>query len=59
VVTLHLVNPQHFVHASSMVSGRQAKAFAKNSTPMGSHEIVPTALHSYKDVFSETAFNTP
>jgi hypothetical protein len=26
--------------------------------PKGFHEIVPTALHSYEDVFSETAFDT-
>jgi hypothetical protein len=30
----------------------------KNSMPKGFHRIVPTALHSYEDVFSETAFNT-
>jgi hypothetical protein len=55
---VHLVDPQHFVHASSTVSGRLAKAYTKNSMPKGFHEIVPTALHSYEDVFSETAFNT-
>jgi hypothetical protein len=55
---VHPVNPQHFVHASSTVSRRLAEASAKNSTPKGFHEIVPTALHSYEDVFSKTAFDT-
>jgi hypothetical protein len=53
---VHLVDPQHFVYASNMVSGHLAKAFAKNSKPKGFHEIVPRTLHS--DVFSEMAFNT-
>jgi hypothetical protein len=55
---VHPVDPQHFVHASSTVSGRLAEASAKNSTPKGFYEIIPTALHSYEDVFSETAFDT-
>jgi hypothetical protein len=55
---VHPVNPQHFVCASSTVSGRLAEASAKNSMPKGFHEIVPTALHSYEDVFSEMAFDT-
>jgi hypothetical protein len=55
---VHLVDPQHFVHASSMVSGRLAEAIAKNSMPKRFHKIVPTALHSHEDVFSKTAFNT-
>jgi hypothetical protein len=55
---VHLVDPQHFVRASSMVSSCLAEASAKNSMPKGFHEIIPTALHSYEDVFSETAFDT-
>jgi hypothetical protein len=55
---VYLVNPQHFVRASSTVSGRLAEASTKNSMPKGFHEIVPTALHSYEDVFSETTFDT-
>jgi hypothetical protein len=55
---VHPVDPQHFVRASSTVSGRLAKASAKNSMSKGFHEIVPTALHSYEDVFSEMAFDT-
>jgi hypothetical protein len=58
MVMVHLVDPQHFVCASSMVSGRLAEASAKNSMLKGFHEIDPTALHSYEDVFSKTAFNT-
>jgi hypothetical protein len=58
MVMVHPVDPQHFVCALSMVSGRLAEASAKNSTPKGFHEIIPTALHSYEDVFSETAFDT-
>jgi hypothetical protein len=52
------VNPHHFVHASSRVSGRLAEAFAKNSELKGFEDIVPTSLHSYADVFSETAFDS-
>jgi hypothetical protein len=55
---VHPVDPQHFVRASSTVSGRLAEASAKNSMPKGFHEIIPTALNSYEDVFSEMAFDT-
>jgi hypothetical protein len=58
MVMVHLVNPQHFIHTSSTVSGHLAEAFTKNSMPKGFHEIIPTALHSYEDVFSKMAFNT-
>jgi hypothetical protein len=57
MVIVHPVDPQHFVRASSMVSGHLAKASTKNSVLKGFHEIIPTALHSYEDVFSEIAFN--
>jgi hypothetical protein len=55
---VHPVNPHHFVRASSTVSGRLAEAFAKNSEPKGFEDIVLTSLHSYADVFSETAFDS-
>jgi hypothetical protein len=55
---VHTINPQHFIHASSMVSRCLAEASAKNSMPKEFHVIIPTALHSYEDMFSETAFNT-
>jgi hypothetical protein len=55
---VHPVDPQHFVRASSMVSGRLAKAFTKNLKPKGFEDIVPTSLHTYADVFSETAFDS-
>jgi hypothetical protein len=55
---VHLVNPHHFVRASSMVSGRLAEASAKNLELKGFEDIVPTSLHSYADVFSETAFDS-
>jgi hypothetical protein len=55
---VHPVDPHHFVHASSTVSGRLAEVFAKNSKPKGFEDIVPTSLHTYADVFSETAFDT-
>jgi hypothetical protein len=54
---VHLVDPHHFICASSTVSGRLAEAFAKNSKPKGFEDMVPTSLHAYADVFSETAFN--
>jgi hypothetical protein len=55
---VHPVDPQYFVRASSTVSGRLAEAFAKNSKPKDFHDIVPTSLHAYADVFSETAFDS-
>jgi hypothetical protein len=55
---VHPADPHHFVRASSMVSGRLAEAFAKNSKPKDFHDIVPTSLHAYADVFSETAFDS-
>jgi hypothetical protein len=55
---VHLVNPHHFIHASSTVSRRLAEASAKNSKPESFEDIVPTTLHEYADVFSETAFDS-
>jgi hypothetical protein len=55
---VHPVDPHHFVCASSMVSRRLAEAFAENSKPKGFEDIVPTTLHEYADVFSETAFDS-
>jgi hypothetical protein len=55
---VHLVGPHHFVRASSTVSRRLAEAFAKNSKLKGFEDIVPTSLHTYADVFSETAFDS-
>jgi hypothetical protein len=55
---VHPVDPQHFVRASSMVSGCLAEAFANNSKLKDFQDIVPTSLHAYADVFSETAFDS-
>jgi hypothetical protein len=55
---VHLVDPQHFVHASSTVSRRLAEAFTKNLKPKDFHDIVPTSLHTYADIFSETAYDS-
>jgi hypothetical protein len=55
---VHLVDAHHFVRASSTVSGRLAEAFAKNSKPKGFEDIVLMSLHSYADIFSETAFDS-
>jgi hypothetical protein len=55
---VHPVDPHHFVHVSSTVSGRLAEAFAKNSKPRGFGDIMPTTLHEYADVFSETTFDS-
>jgi hypothetical protein len=41
-----------------MVSGHLAEAFAKNSKLKDFQDIVPTSLHAYADVFSETAFDS-
>jgi hypothetical protein len=58
MIMVHPVDPQHFVRASSTVSGRLAKAFLKNSKLKDFHDIVLTSLHAYADVFSETAFDS-
>jgi hypothetical protein len=55
---VHLVDLRHFICALSMVSGCLAEAFPKNLKLKGFYETFPTALHSYEDVFSKTAFNT-
>jgi hypothetical protein len=55
---VHPVDPHHFVDASSMVSGRLVEAFAKDSKPKGFENIVLTSLHTYANVFSETAFDS-
>jgi hypothetical protein len=55
---VHLVDPHHFVRASSTVSGRLAEAFAKDSKPKDFEDIVPTSSHTYADVFSEMAFDS-
>jgi hypothetical protein len=55
---VHLVDPHHFVHALSMVSGHLVEAFAKNSKPKGFEDIVPTTLHEHADIFSETTFDS-
>jgi hypothetical protein len=55
---VHPVDPHHFVHASSTVSGHLVEAFSKNSKPKGFEDIVPTSLHTYADIFSETAFDS-
>jgi hypothetical protein len=58
MMMVHPVDPQHFVRASSTVSRRLAEAFAKNSKPKDFYDIVPMSLHTYADVFSETAFDS-
>jgi hypothetical protein len=55
---VHPVDPHHFIRASSTVSGRLAEAFAKNSKLKGFEDIVPTTLHRYANIFSETAFDS-
>jgi hypothetical protein len=55
---VHLVDPHHFVCASSMVSGCLVEAFAKNSKPKGFEDTVLTSLHTYADVFSKTTFDS-
>jgi hypothetical protein len=55
---VHLVDPHHFVRALSMVSRHLVEALAKNSKPKGFEDTVPTSLHTYTNVFSETAFDS-
>jgi hypothetical protein len=55
---VHPVDPYHFVRASSTVSRRLAEAFSKDSKLKAFEDIVPTSLHAYADVFSETAFDS-
>jgi hypothetical protein len=58
MMMVHPVDPQHFVCASSTVSRCLAKAFSKNSKPKDFHDIVLMYLHTYANVFSETAFDS-
>jgi hypothetical protein len=58
MMIVHPVDPHHFVCALSTVSGHLAEAYAKNSKPKCFEETVPTSLHTYADVFSETTFNS-
>jgi hypothetical protein len=55
---VHPVDPRHFVRALSTVSGRLVEAFAETSKPKGFEDIVLTSLHTYADIFSETAFDS-
>jgi hypothetical protein len=55
---VHPIDPHHFVRASSTVSGHLVEAFANNSKLKGFEDIVPTTLHEYANVFSETAFDS-
>jgi hypothetical protein len=57
-VVVHLVDPHHFVRASSMVSRCLVEVLPKNSKPKGFEDIVLTSLHTYANVFSETAFDS-
>jgi hypothetical protein len=58
IAMVHSVNPHHFAHASSMVSGCLVEVFAKNSRPKGFQDIMPMLLHAYANVFSEMAFDS-
>jgi hypothetical protein len=58
MMIVHLVDPQHFICASSTVSGHLAEASTKNLKLKDFHDIVPTPLHAYADIFSETAFDS-
>jgi hypothetical protein len=55
---VHPVDPHHFVRALSTVSGCLAEVFVKDSKPKDFEDIVPLSLHTYADVFSETAFDS-
>jgi hypothetical protein len=62
---VHPVDPQHFVCASSTVSRRLAEAFAKTQSQRTFRILcrrlythMPTSLHTYADVFSETTFDS-
>jgi hypothetical protein len=55
---VYLVDPYHFICASSTVSRCLVEAFAKNSKPKGFQGIVLMSLHTYADVFSKTAFDS-
>jgi hypothetical protein len=55
---VHPVDPQHFVCASSTVSGHLAEASTKHLKPKDFQDIVPTSLHAYADVFCKTAFDS-
>jgi hypothetical protein len=55
---VHLVDPHHFIHALSTVSGYLAETSARNSKSKGFYETMLTALNGYANIFSEMAFDT-
>jgi hypothetical protein len=58
ITVVHPVDPHHFVCALSMVSGCLVEVVAKNSKLKGFEDTVPTSLHTYANIFSETAFDS-
>jgi hypothetical protein len=57
-VFMAMVHPVDPHRALRTVSKHLAEVFAKNSKPKGFEDIVLTSLHTYADVFSETALNS-
>jgi hypothetical protein len=49
---VHLVDPHHFVCASSMVSRRLVEASAKDSKPKCFEDTVPMPLHTHANVIT-------
>src|ERR1700733_1281847 len=58
VATLYPEPPLEFIRASSTVSQRLAKAFAKNTDQKSFCDVVPASLHEFEDIFSKESFDT-
>src|ERR1700733_1669352 len=58
VATLSPEPPLEFIRASSTVSQRLAKAFAKNTDQKSFCDVVPASLHELEDIFSKESFDT-
>jgi hypothetical protein len=54
---IHPENASHFVRATSTVSQRLAEEFTKDAKPKTFHDLVPSSLHDFEDIFSKESFD--
>jgi hypothetical protein len=58
VFATNLVPQTSEIRATPNFSQRLAEAFHRNSTPKGFHDVVPTHLQDFEDVFAKESFDT-
>jgi hypothetical protein len=54
VAHIHNKDAKHFVRAASTVSQRLAEAFTRNSKATSFRDAVPSSLHEFEEVFSDS-----